>query len=70
MALDVLCDRLLSLGLLPEGGGRQMDLRTMGMLTVALLLATAPLELSQLVFALIGAAAYALLQALQLAPGR
>mmetsp|Transcript_42705 Transcript_42705/g.91007 ORF Transcript_42705/g.91007 Transcript_42705/m.91007 type:complete len:557 (-) Transcript_42705:227-1897(-) len=43
--------------------GAQMSPFTMAVLAVALLIATAPLELSQIAFALIGAAAYALIQA-------
>mmetsp|Transcript_87931 Transcript_87931/g.273194 ORF Transcript_87931/g.273194 Transcript_87931/m.273194 type:complete len:583 (-) Transcript_87931:255-2003(-) len=68
MALDVLRNIASSLGqrLFPEDGAGHMDLRTLAIMTLALLCATAPLELSQLAFALVGAAAYALLQTLQI----
>jgi len=42
----------------------QTDVRTMAVLALALLSATAPLELSQLAFAMVGALAYAVIQAL------
>lgn len=47
-----------------------MDIRTMAILALALLSATAPLELSQLTFAIVGALAYALIQALMPLPRR
>eukprot|EP00443_Scrippsiella_acuminata_P051037 CAMPEP_0115483208 /NCGR_PEP_ID=MMETSP0271-20121206/58736_1 /TAXON_ID=71861 /ORGANISM="Scrippsiella trochoidea, Strain CCMP3099" /LENGTH=561 /DNA_ID=CAMNT_0002911049 /DNA_START=200 /DNA_END=1885 /DNA_ORIENTATION=- len=48
-----------------EHGNRQMDMRTMAFLAVGLLSITAPLELSQLTFAVFGAFAYAVIQAFQ-----
>ncbi|CAK0897696.1 unnamed protein product [Prorocentrum cordatum] len=58
------------LGPFDSRGSMQNDTRTLGALAVVLLLLTAPLELSQLVFAFVGAAAYALVQATQVAPPR
>lgn len=54
--------------LFPEGWAGQLDMQMMSALTIALLCATAPLELSQLAFALAGAAVYALVSSLRLAP--
>jgi len=53
-----------------KGADRQMDSRAMALLAVVLLFLTAPLELSQLAFALIGALAYSLLQATKLSAPR
>jgi len=49
---------------------RQMDTRTMALLALVLLCVTAPLELSQIAFAIIGAIAYALIHATQLSTPR
>mmetsp|Transcript_98853 Transcript_98853/g.229057 ORF Transcript_98853/g.229057 Transcript_98853/m.229057 type:complete len:545 (+) Transcript_98853:93-1727(+) len=46
----------------------EMDARTMVLFAVVLLCATAPLELSQVAFACIGALAYMLVQAVQVSP--
>jgi len=55
----------------PEGSAqRQMDTRTMVVLALVLLCVTAPLELSQIAFAIIGAIAYALIHATQLSTPR
>lgn len=48
--------------------GQQMDTATMVFLALALLIITAPFELSQLAFALVGAVAYALFQAVSQLP--
>jgi len=51
----------------PEGSAqRQMDTRTLSLLALVLLCVTAPLELSQIAFAVVGAIAYALIHAMQL----
>jgi len=71
MAVDQFCDTIsrassaFSNLLAPEGRHGEMNLQNFGLLVLALLCALAPLELSQVAFALAGAVAYALLQALQ-----
>jgi len=69
MLLDSMCDSLAhswqQLATKAGSDGRQMDVRSMALLALALLSITAPLELSQLSFAIIGAFAYALLQYMQ-----
>lgn len=52
------------------GGAASMDVRTMGLLAALLLGITAPLDLSQLAFALVGALAYALIHFLQVSTAR
>mmetsp|Transcript_124915 Transcript_124915/g.249427 ORF Transcript_124915/g.249427 Transcript_124915/m.249427 type:complete len:589 (+) Transcript_124915:123-1889(+) len=55
----------------PQGSGqRQMDTRTMAVFALVLLCVTAPLELSQIAFAIVGAIAYALIHATQLSTPR
>jgi len=55
----------LSQKLAPEG---QMDNKTLVLLAISLLIITAPLELSQVAFALVGAVAYALIQGMSAPP--